>query len=118
MKIPAWVKPGIWGGIVGAIAMMIVGFWSFGWVTASTAQKLANERANTALVAAFVPFCVAKAQQDADAGKLMKVRAESSSYTRRQLVMDAGWATMVGTTSPDTSLASACSEKLAELKAG
>jgi hypothetical protein len=117
MKIPAWVKPGIWGGVIGAIAMTIVGFWSFGWMTGSAAQKLASERTNSALVAAFLPFCVANAQHDGDAAKLVKVRAESSSYTRRQLVMDAGWATMIGTTSPDSALASACSEKLAELKA-
>jgi hypothetical protein len=112
MKMPIWIKPGIWGGVVGAIAMMIAGFWGFGWMTAGAAEKMASERANTTMVAAFVPFCVAKAQQDGDAAKLTKVRAESSSYTRRQLVMDAGWATMVGATSPDSALASACSDKL------
>jgi hypothetical protein len=106
--------------VVGAIAMMSVGFWGMGWTTASSAERVAKDRADTAVVAALVPFCVAKAQQDAEAAKMAKFRAESSSYTRTQLVSDSGWATFLGaTSSPDYGLVRACAEKLdAALKAG
>jgi hypothetical protein len=112
MKAPVWVKPGLWGCVVGAIAISIVGFGQMGWISGGTADRMATERANAAVVAAFVPFCVAKAQQDTDKAKLVKLGGETSSYSRRQIVIDAGWATMLGMPSPDNALASACSDKL------
>jgi hypothetical protein len=117
MRVPASVKPGVWGAGVGAIAMIMIGFWGLGWTTAGTAERVAKDRADTAVVLALVPFCVAKAQQDADGAKLTKFQTEESSYTRTQLVTDSGWATLIGTTSPDYALARACSEKLQALKA-
>ena len=65
MKIPAWVKPGLWGVASGAAIMAIVGFSELGWKT-RRAPILAQERADTAVVAALVPFCVAKAQGDTE----------------------------------------------------
>jgi hypothetical protein len=112
MRVPAWVRPGAWGAVIGAIAISILGFSQLGWTTGSSADRMATERTNAAVVTAFVPFCIAKAQQDADGAKLVKLSGESSSYSRRQIVIDAGWATMPGMTSPDSALASACSDKL------
>jgi hypothetical protein len=112
MKVPTWVKPGIWGAIVGAIVIMIFGFWQMGWTTAHTADRMATDRANSAVAAALVPFCVANAERDPDQAKLAKVKAEQSGYTRVQLVSDSGWATLPGMTTPDRGLASACSDKL------
>ena len=112
MKVPVWVKPGVWGGVVGAIAMMIVGFWAMGWTTGGTADRMARDRADAAVVAALLPFCVANADRDPDLAKLAKVKAEQSSYSRSQLVSDSGWATLPGMTTPDRGLASACSDKL------
>jgi hypothetical protein len=54
MKIPVWVKPGLWGAAAGAIAMAIIGFTQLGWTTSATAEQLAQERARTAVVAGFV----------------------------------------------------------------
>jgi hypothetical protein len=118
MKFPVWLKPGIWGAVIGAVALAIVGFSQLGWTTASNAEMLAKERANTAVVAALVPFCVAKAQQDPDKGIFAKFQAETSSYSRSDMVMKAGWATVGNDNSPDNALARACSEKLTIAKAG
>ena len=118
MKIPVWLKPGVWGAVLGAVAMAIVGFSQLGWTTASNAELLAKERANTAVVAALVPFCVAKAQQDPDKGIFTKFQAETSPYSRSDLVMKAGWATVGNDNSPDNALARACSEKLTIAKNG
>lgn len=116
MKIPAYVKPGIWGAVAGAVIISFVGFRELGWTTASSAEQAAAQRANLAVVAALVPFCVTNAEQDTDASKLVKLRAEESSYARGQLVQAAGWATMPGTTKADSDLARACAEKLTSVK--
>jgi hypothetical protein len=118
MTIPVWLKPGAWGAAFGAIAMAVVGFSQLGWMTAGNAELLAQEHANTAVVAALVPFCVAKAQQDPDKAIFTKLLAETSSYSRSDMVMKAGWATVGSEQSPDNALAHACSEKLTSAKSG
>lgn len=116
MKIPVWLKPAVWGTVVGAIAMATIGFSQLGWTPSGNAELLAQERANTAVVAALVPFCVAKAQQDPDKGIFAKLQAETSSYSRSDMVMKAGWATIGNEKSPDNALARACSDKLTSAK--
>jgi hypothetical protein len=115
MKIPVWLKPALWGAASGAIIMAIVGFSQLGWTTATTAEQLAQERADTAVVAALVPFCVAKAQQDTEQASLAKFQAEQSSFSRSDLVTKAGWATLGAAKTPD-GLARACSVKLYGMK--
>lgn len=106
------IKTGLWSAFAGALAMTIAGFWGLGWMTPTNADRLARERADNAVVTALVPFCVVNAEREADAIKLATFRAEESSYKRTQLVTDAGWATLPGTTSPNYALAAACSAKL------
>lgn len=118
MRLPDWLKPGVWGAVAGAIAMAAVGFSQLGWITSGKAELLAQERASTAVVAALVPFCVAKAQQDPDKARYAKLQAETSSYSRSDMVVKAGWATVGNEQSPDNALARACSEKLTSAKAG
>jgi hypothetical protein len=112
MKVPSWTKPGIWGAVIGAAGFTIFGFSYLGWSTAGSADRLASERADAAVVAALVPFCVEKAQAVANADAMAKFRAETSSYSRSDIVQTAGWATLPGMTSPDSALARACSERL------
>lgn len=116
MQIPVWTKPALWGVAVGAIGIAILGFSQFGWRTAGSAEQFAQERADTAVVAALVPFCVTKAQQDPDKAVLAKLRAENSSYTRDDMVTKAGWATLGADMAPGSALANACSEKLHSMK--
>ena len=70
MKVPTWFKPGICGAVVGVMAIMIVGFSQMGWTTARAADRMATDRANSAVAAALVPFCVAKAEHDPDQAAL------------------------------------------------
>jgi len=118
MEIPSGVKPGLWGAAAGAIAMAVVGFSYLGWTTAATSEKLAQETANTAVIAAMVPFCVVKAQADPNLATLTKFQAEQSSYSRSDIVMKAGWASFDGKTTSSDALARACAEKLHVTKAG
>jgi hypothetical protein len=116
MELPVWTKPALWGAAAGAVAIAVVGFSQFGWKTAGSADRLAQDRADTAVVTALVPFCVIKAQQDPDKAVLVRLFAEDSSYARDEMVRKAGWATIGGGTSPDSALADACSEKLHSMK--
>jgi hypothetical protein len=113
-----YVKPACWGAVAGAIAMAVVGFWGMGWTTPANAERMASEQADAAVVTALVPYCIANAQHDADSAKLAKFRAEEASYKRGQIVQESGWATMLGTTSTNYALATACSVKLEGMKAG
>src|SRR5947209_15665624 len=88
MKIPAQVKPAAWGAVAGAVAAMIIGFAWGGWVTGGTSEKNAGVAAQTAVEQAFVPLCVAKAEQQPDQLPLLK---KESSYSRKDFVVKAGW---------------------------
>jgi type VI protein secretion system component VasK len=96
----AWLhmfKPLAWGFVIGAVVTMVVGFSWGGWTTSSTADRLAMERATTAVTAALVPVCVEKSKADpAQAKKLVALKALSSSYAQRDAVAEGGWATFAG----------------------
>jgi hypothetical protein len=53
------------GAAAGAVATMVVGFYWGGWSLGSTADKMAKERSEAAVVAVLAPVC--RAQPDAAA---------------------------------------------------
>jgi len=118
MELPSGLKPGLWGAAAGAIAMTIVGFSYLGWTTAATSEKLAHETADTAVVGALLPFCVTKAEADPNLATLARLKTEQSSYSRHDIVMKAGWATLGTETAGRDDLARACADKLHVAKAG
>ena len=88
MNVPEWVKPAAWGVVGGAIAAIFVGFFWGGWVTGGTAGQMAATSAETAIVQAFTPLCVAKAEQQPEQIVLLK---NESSWKRDDFVVEAGW---------------------------
>jgi hypothetical protein len=48
------------GAAAGAIATIVVGFYWGGWSLSSTANKMAIERSELAVVAALAPVCAEK----------------------------------------------------------
>ena len=113
MNIPEWVKPGIYGAAVGAVAIAIVGFSWGGWVTGGTAEKMASETARLEVVAALVPICLEQSRLDPQVAATLAQLKEASSYQRSDMLMKAGWATMPGSSDPNRRVASSCMEKLA-----
>jgi hypothetical protein len=107
------LKPGISGAVFGAIAISVVGFSSFGWTLGSTAERMAKERGQTAVVDVLAPICVEKFQHHADAAtKLIEFRKVSSSWDRRSFIEKGGWATMPGTDAPISAVVTACADRL------
>lgn len=115
MQIPVWFKPGAWGAVVGAGAIMIVGFSYFGWMLGSTAERLATQRVDTAMVTGFVPVCVDRFRRAPDAAVRLTQLKQVSTWQRREFVERGGWATLPGSERPNGMVASACADALAEL---
>jgi hypothetical protein len=111
-KYPS-LKPGIWGAVIGAAAISVIGFSNFGWTLGSTAERMAKERAQTAIVGVLTPICVERFQHQADAAtKLIEFKKVSSSWDRRSIIEKGGWATAPGADSPNSAVATACAERL------
>jgi len=105
------------GAAAGAVATMIVGFNWGGWTLGSTVEKVAKERADSAVVTALVPICVNKFRQAADAAaNLSELNKISYAWDRSAFVEKGGWATMPGAASPDSAVARACAEMIGNLK--
>jgi hypothetical protein len=67
------------GAAAGAVAIMFVGFYWAGWSIGSTADKMAKERSDLAVVSALAPVCADKfrALPDADAKKVELSKVDS-----------------------------------------
>ena len=113
----SWLKPAAWGVVCGAVATMIVGFSWGGWTTGSTAERLATERANSTLIVALTPSCVASfMKQPGATTKLSEFQKIDSSWEQRQFIEKSGWATPDGGKEPNSGLATSCAEALAKVK--
>ena len=113
-KIPEWVKPAGWGGIVGAVVVAIIGF-SAGWVvTSGTADEQAARQAKLAVIAALTPVCVAQFKKLAEEEETTHLAAleQESSWKQGDYIENQGWATMPGSKEPNAQVADACAEEL------
>jgi hypothetical protein len=114
MNVPEWLKPALYGAASGAAALAIVGFVWGGWVTGGTAKQMATAQAQREVVAALVPICIEQSKQDPQVVEtLAELETASSSFKRRDMLMEAGWATMPGSSDPDRNVARACADQLA-----
>src|ERR1700690_1526488 len=87
----------IQGMLIGAVASMVIGFSWGGWVTGSTANRLAAEQASTAVVAAL---CVEKFLQNNDAKANLEVLKKiPSNWEQGDYVEKGGWTAQPGAAS-------------------
>ena len=113
-EAPVWLKPGIIGAIVGAVAVAIVGFGTSYIVTTSSAQEMAEDAGDKAVLAALTPICVEQFKQltaQAQTTQLAGLKDESS-WSRGDYVEERGWATMPGMEEPNDDVADACASQL------
>jgi hypothetical protein len=105
MKRLEWLTPGIIGAIVGATATLVVGFTQGGWVLASSAERIAQQRSDAAVTAALVPICIDLSKADPDS--LVKVAQLDPSPRPMSdgFQMKAGWATVPAAKRPNGLLA-------------
>jgi hypothetical protein len=99
------------GAAVGAVATMAVGFGWGGWSLGSTADRMAKERSELAVVAALAPVCADKfrALPDAEAKTVALSKVES---WKRAEEFPKEFVTLPGETYPSSALIYACSTLL------
>jgi hypothetical protein len=105
------IKRLLQGAAAGAVATMLVGFYWGGWSLASTADKMAKERSDLAVIAALAPVCADKfrALPDADAKKAVLLKIES---WKRRDEFPKELVTLPGESYPSSALVDACSTLL------
>jgi hypothetical protein len=99
------------GAAVGAVATIFVGFYWGGWSLGSTAEKIAKERSELAVVAALAPVCADKfrALPDFDAKKVALAKVDS---WKRRDEFPTELVTLPGKSYPSSALVDACSTLL------
>jgi hypothetical protein len=99
------------GAAIGAVATIFVGFSWGGWSLGSTAEKMAKERSEVAVVAALAPVCADKfrALPDAEAKKIALSKVET---WKRGEEFPKEFVTLPGQTYPSSALIYACSTLL------
>src|ERR1700751_5423232 len=99
------------GAAVGAVATIVVGFYWGGWSLATTADKVARERSERAVVAALAPVCADKfrALPDAEAKKVALSKVET---WKRRDEFPKEFVTLPGESYPSSALVDACSTLL------
>jgi hypothetical protein len=106
------------GVVVGVVLTVVVGFnwfhYGFGWTLGRTAETMASNRVDVALVAAYTPVCVEKFVGPADDAKWEEF-AKVESWNRDDFVKKAGLATIPGATEPNSSVAISCAGVLTKL---
>jgi len=107
MKLPSGFKPGIWGAVIGAAGISVLGFCVFGWTLGGTAERIAKGRAETAVIDVLTPICVEKFHAQADAPAKLTEFKNASTWDRRLIIENAGWATVPGTDGPNKAIARA-----------
>ena len=112
MKAHPSLKPTVWGAVAGAVAISVIGFSSMGWMLGGTAERMAVDRAESAVVGVLTPICVEKFQLQADSATKLIEFKKAASWDQRALIEKGGWATTPGSERTNSAVASACAEKL------
>jgi len=103
------------GAVAGAVATMFVGFYWGGWSLGSTADKMAKERSDLAVVAALAPVCVDKFRALPDAEAKQAALSKIESWKRRD-EFPKELVTLPGESYPNAALVDACYTLLATPK--
>ncbi len=105
----------LWGAAGGAVVLAVIGFTLGGWVTGGTAQTMADEAAQEAVVARLAPICIEQFNQISEKDQKLQKLKDTSSWERSDYVIKQGWATMPGEKDPDSKVADKCADMLMQL---
>ena len=95
------------GAAAGAIATIFVGFNWGGWSLSSTADKMAKERSDLAVVVALAPVCADKFRAQPDAAAKTVALSKVDSWKRAD-EFPKEFVTLPGETYPNSALVDAC----------
>ena len=95
------------GAAAGAVATMFVGFYWGGWSLSSTADKMAKEQSELAVVTVLAPVCADKFRALPDAEAKTVALSKADSWKRAE-EFPQELVTLPGETSPSSALVKAC----------
>jgi len=103
------VKPSLWTGVGGVIVGMLVLSYGFGFMSRTTAERLARTSSETAVIAVLAPVCADKfrALPDVAARTATLVANKDYSYKMREAFPEA-LITLPGKSYTDSDLTAAC----------
>jgi len=102
------IKYGVWGLVVGAVIVMIIGFAWGGWTTSSTTQTMTEE----AVLASQAAICVAQFMKQPNHEEKLKELGELDSWKRAEFIEKGGWDKMPGQKEGEYAVARACADGL------
>jgi hypothetical protein len=95
------------GAVAGAVATIFIGFSWGGWSLGSTADKMAKEQSEVAVVAALAPVCADKFRAQPDAAAKTIALSKVDSWKRADEFPKES-VTLPGEAYPSSALANAC----------
>jgi hypothetical protein len=103
------VKPYLWTGAGGVVVGMVLLSYGFGFMSRTTAEKLASTRSESAVIAVLAPVCADKfrALPDVAARTATLIADKDNSYKMREAFPET-MITLPGHTYPDSDLTAAC----------
>jgi hypothetical protein len=105
----------VWFCLGSVVVVLIIGFGFGGWVTGGTAEDMAVESGEDAVVDRLAPICVYQFNQDPEKDQKLEELEELSSRQRNKYVAEQGWATMPGEEEPDSTVAGECARQLIKI---
>jgi alpha/beta superfamily hydrolase len=107
------LKPALWSAAGGIVAGMLVLSYGFGYMSNTTAQRIADAQTEKAVVAAMTPVCAEKfrALSDVAARTAILVANSDNTYLMRPAFKDEeALVTLPGKTYPESDLVGACAK--------
>ena len=101
-----------WTCIATMALTMFIGFNWGGWMTASSAQEMASDASEAAVIQALAPICVAQFNMDPEKDQKLVELQEASSYQRDNFINEQQWSTMPGYEEPMRGVADECARLL------
>jgi hypothetical protein len=105
-----------WGAVAGGIGLAVLLF-ATGWaVRSDTADRNARSMSQTAVTENLAKICVAQFQTVADKAEKLAALKRIDYWQRATYVNEQGWATMPGSESGTSQVASECAELLVKIQ--
>lgn len=107
-----WIVNSILSSVTGAVFALFLAIGWSGWMSLEDAERLADQRVETAVAASWTPYCVSQSQLAASRPIVDELRAVASR-NRPGVIQRAGWATPIGKGEPNWIIARTCALALA-----
>jgi len=103
------VKPALWTGAGGVVVGMLLLSYCFGFMSRTTADKLASTRSEAAVIAVLAPVCAEKFRALPDAAARTETLVANKDYScKMREAFPEALITLPGKTYTDSDLTAAC----------